>query len=73
MFDMGPVDIGEVAQTTRLIAASWSKVLAYSQATLAITEPWELRAVHAMARAYAQVSAEARDPLCIPPHKRDAE
>jgi hypothetical protein len=74
MFDMGPVESQVTVQNElRFTSAPWQKILAFSQATGAVREGWELQALHQMCKAYAQSVEEGRNPLCIPPHKRDLE
>ena len=45
----------------------WSELLAYAQATGAISEPWEFEALSAMSRAYVAARADGGSVLSIAP------
>lgn len=50
----------------------WSELAAYAAATGELSEPWELRAVMRMSKAYTTERAQGDDPLRIPPVDREA-
>jgi hypothetical protein len=54
------------------VPLSWSEVWAYAQATRAISEPWECRALIDMSRAFVRGRKEGESPLCIAPMEREA-
>lgn len=49
----------------------WPNLLAFSQATGAISEPWEYRALMQMSRAYLEEIEVGKNPLSIEPMARD--
>ena len=50
---------------------SWLELGAYANATGDLSEPWELRAVMAMSRAYFKAKSEGTDVHCIAPVDRE--
>lgn len=66
LFNVGPTDYrgGEEAPI------SWSELVAYAKGTGDISEPWELRAVMSMSRAYFRAKMD-RNIHSIPPVERE--
>jgi len=51
-------------------AISWTEILAFSRATLVVTEPWELQLIRDMSKAFVMGIREGKDPFGIPPTER---
>jgi hypothetical protein len=66
LFSVGPSRFEGGAE----LPISWQELAAYAAATGELTEPWELRAVMRMSRAYTTERAQGDDPLRIPPVER---
>lgn len=49
------------------IGLTWQSVYAFAQGTEAITEPWEVQALHDMSAAYVAAKREGDDIFAIPP------
>lgn len=67
LFAVGPTEYraGEEGPIT------WGELGAYASATGDVSEPWELRAVMAMSRAYFRAKIEGKDVHCIAPVDRE--
>ncbi|WP_273522379.1 hypothetical protein [Rhodosalinus sediminis] len=50
---------------------SWLEIWAYMQATAALAEPWEARALMEMSRAFVAGLRAGQDPLSIAPRDQD--
>ena len=49
---------------------SWQELAAYASISESLSEPWELRAVMRMSKAYVAEKQGGKDPLRIPPVER---
>jgi hypothetical protein len=49
---------------------SWQELAAYASISESLSEPWELRAVMRMSKAYVTEKQAGKDPLRIPPVDR---
>lgn len=49
---------------------SWTEVLAFAQATGAVTEPWELQLLFDMSWDYVNELEKSKSPFTIPPMER---
>jgi hypothetical protein len=52
---------------------SWQELAAYASVSETVSEPWELRAVMKMSKAYIAEKAGGKDPLRIPPVERGGD
>ena len=68
LFEVGPAS---EAPMGGFMVIQWAEVLAYSQATGSITEPWEITAMIDMSKAYLRGYAEGQSVTSIPPNERD--
>ena len=66
LFDVGPSDHATGGPIL------WQEIAAYAKVTGQISEPWELKAVMRMSRAYVTELQNGKDPLRIPPVDRAA-
>lgn len=66
LFEVGPTEWRQDQEGP----ISWGELQAYGKATLAITEPWEFRAVMAMSKAYFRAKVQGKDVHCIAPVDR---
>lgn len=55
------------------VPITWDVLVAYAQATGAISEPWEYRAVMNMSLSYVDGKRRGADPFCRPPTDLDTE
>ncbi len=68
LFEVGPVRM--VAEGE--LPLGWAEVWAYAQATGAVEEAWEARALISMSRGYLGAKNAGKNPLAIPPVERSA-
>lgn len=62
------LDCGPVMHTAEGDAPlTWAEASAFATATLAISDPWEIRTLVQMSRAFLSTRMASNDPLFIPP------
>jgi hypothetical protein len=64
MFEAGPTMANPMGGE---LPMDWPAAWAYGQATGAISEPWEYRALIDLSRAYLSAKIAGADPLAMPP------
>lgn len=67
LFEAGPTRVSGEGE----MPLDWASLWAYAQATGALAEPWEFRAVMAMSRAYLSAKHEGKNALCKAPVERE--
>ena len=69
LFEVGPSSFAGMGDE---VAISWQEVWAYAQATQAISEPWEFRALVNMSKAFVKARRDGLSVFAIPPIEQDA-
>lgn len=69
MIDLGPV----TSDGFGLRPPTWAEIKAFGEATTALCEPWEYRALRSMCIAYLSGLRSGENPLSIPPMERLAD
>lgn len=67
------LDCGPVMHTAEGDAPlTWGEASAFATATLVISDPWEIRTLVQMSRAFLSTRHASTDPLFIPPMEQDS-